>query len=150
MKSSSLRSIAVSRALLWLFAALVAMLDWAVWPIAAFFRANTPFFSRLDGCILALCLYLCNAPAFGLLHCMARLLGNLKQGEVFIAANVQLLGWIARCCFAACAICLISCIWVLPLGIIAIAAGFMGLIVRIVRDVFAQAVPMRAELDLTV
>ena len=36
------------------------------------------------------------------------------------------------------------------LGFVAAAAGFMGLVVRIVRNVFAQAIPMRDELDLTV
>ena len=34
--------------------------------------------------------------------------------------------------------------------LIAIAAGFMGLIVRIVKNVFEQAITMKDELDLTV
>ncbi|MFR1758596.1 MAG: DUF2975 domain-containing protein, partial [Christensenellaceae bacterium] len=54
------------------------------------------------------------------------------------------------CCFGACLICFASSFYCLPILLIAIAAGFMGLIVRIVKNVFEQAITMKDELDLTV
>lgn len=144
------RAIPLSRGLLCLLAMALAGLDWAVWPIVSIMQEAMPFFSQRDGHLLILCLYLCNIPAIVLLCAMNRLLKNLQAGDVFIPANVRLLHRIALCCFIACVLCLAGCLCFLPLGIVSIAVGFMGLIVRIVRDVFAQAVPMRDELDLTV
>ena len=150
MESRELRSIAISRFLLRLFALALAVLDWAIWPISAFFRENLPLFTQTDTYILAVCLYLCNAPGFMLLYDMERLLKNLRNGRVFIPENVSYLRRISWCCFIAALLCLAGCLYVRALSFIAVAAGFMGLVVRIVRNVFAQAIPMRDELDLTV
>ena len=47
-------------------------------------------------------------------------------------------------------ICLVSCVCYVPFVFVAIAAAFMALIVRIVKNVFQQAISMKSELDLTV
>ena len=47
-------------------------------------------------------------------------------------------------------LCLVSCLYYLPFIAVAIAAGFMALIVRIVKNIFQQAIDMKAELDLTI
>ena len=145
-----MRSIVLSRALVWLFGIALAGLDVAVWPIGRALTGLLPFFDRSDSVFLAVCLYLCNVPGYGLLVCMDRLLRNLRQGEVFVEKNVGLLRCISRCCLGACLICGAGCLRIYSLAVIALAAGFMGLVVRIVQNVFAQAVPMRSELDLTV
>lgn len=150
MENNVLRSIAVSRALLRLFALALAVLDWAIWPLTALFREKLPLFNQTDACLLIACLYLCNVPGFLLLWSMEKLLKNLRDGRVFVEDNVSLLRRIARCCYAACLLCLALCPRIYLLGFVAAAAGFMGLMVRIVRNVFAQAIPMRDELDLTV
>lgn len=150
MENDGLRSIAISRGLLRLFALALAVLDWAIWPISAFLRKTMPLFTQSDAYILAVCLYLCNVPGFLLLYDMERLLKNLRNGKVFVPENVSLLRRISWCCFIAALLCLAGCLRIRVLGCITIAAGFMGLVVRIVRNVFAQAIPMRDELDLTV
>lgn len=147
---NSSRSISISRVLVWLFGLCLAALDVGIWPVSRELCRVMPFFSQSDGIFLIVCLYLCNIPGFWLLCCMDRLLLNLRRGEVFEDKNVALLGRISICCFAACLVCLAGCWRIYTLAAVALAAGFMGLIVRIVRDVFAQAVPMRSELDLTV
>ena len=38
----------------------------------------------------------------------------------------------------------------MPFIAVAIAAGFMALLVRIVKNIFQQAIDMKAELDLTI
>lgn len=45
---------------------------------------------------------------------------------------------------------LVSCLYYLPFIAVAIAAGFMALLVRIVKNIFQQAIDMKAELDLTI
>ena len=67
MENNALRSIAVSRALLRLFALALAVLDWAIWPLTALFREKLPLFNQTDACLLIACLYLCNIPGFLLL-----------------------------------------------------------------------------------
>ena len=47
-------------------------------------------------------------------------------------------------------LCLVSCLYYLPFIAVAIAAGFMALIVRIIKNIFQQAIDMKAELDLTI
>ena len=54
------------------------------------------------------------------------------------------------CCVGAGLICLVSGVYYLPFAAIAIAAGFMALIVRIVKNVFRQAILMKDDLDLTI
>ena len=47
-------------------------------------------------------------------------------------------------------ICLVSTVYYFPFAAVGIAACFMALIVRIVKNVFQQAIAMKSELDLTV
>jgi hypothetical protein len=46
--------------------------------------------------------------------------------------------------------CAAACPVYLPLSFVSLAAGFMALIVRIVKNVFERAIVMKDELDLTV
>ena len=85
-----------------------------------------------------------------LLWSMWRLLGNLRRERVFVAENVRSLRRVSWCCAAAASICLLSCLYYLPFIFAAGAAAFMALIVRIVKNVFQQAIAMKSELDLTV
>ena len=54
------------------------------------------------------------------------------------------------CCAAAALICVGGCFFYLPFLIAVAAAGFMALIVRIVRNVFQKALDMKNELDLMI
>lgn len=80
----------------------------------------------------------------------ARLLGNMKAERVFEEENIALLRSVSWCCAAVAAVCLLSTLYYLPFFIAAMAAGFLALIVRIVKNVFQQAVGMKDELDYTV
>ncbi len=82
-----------------------------------------------------------------------KLLGLIRRGEVFVSVNVQSLRTISWCCFGAAAILLVCSFLLLPLipfGFAAFAAGFVGLIARVLKNAFEQAVAMKNELDLTV
>ncbi len=57
---------------------------------------------------------------------------------------------IAVICIAVALICAFGTPFYLTIGVVAAAAGFMGLIVRIVKNAFQQAMEMKDELDFTV
>ncbi len=144
------RSIAVTKILVALFGAALLLLDIGIFPIERAFSLSLPFWDRERGLCLMLCLYLCNIPAVILLRSMWKLLKALQQNMVFIPENVMLLNTISTCCFAACLVFLLFCWKIYMLLIPALAAGFVGLVVRIVKNVFEQAIPMKDELDFTV
>ena len=76
--------------------------------------------------------------------------GKLMMQVIFDARNVALLRAVSWCCVGAGLICLVSGVYYLPFAVIAIAAGFMALIVRIVKNVFRQAILMKDDLDLMI
>lgn len=95
--------------------------------------------------------YLCAALAFWMLYNLYRFLGRLEQGEVFVPQTVLALRRISWCCTWAAVLCLPVGIWIyLPFAFLAVAAGFMALLVRVLKNAFAQAVQMKDELDYTI
>ena len=101
--------------------------------------------------VLLLLGYLCAALAFWMLYNLYRFLGRLEQGEVFVPQTVLALRRISWCCTWAAVLCLPVGIWIyLPFAFLAVAAGFMALLVRVLKNAFAQAVRMKDELDYTI
>ena len=88
--------------------------------------------------------------AWLLLFRMWRLLGNLRRAQVFVPENVELLRHVSWCCVAGALVALGGSLFYLPFLFVALAAGFMALIVRVVKNVFQQAIAMKSELDLTI
>lgn len=150
MEAKKDSGILFSRVLVWVFGLLILILDWAVWPISRWLMRFIVDMQYRDTVLLIICLYVCNVPGFVLLRCMDQLLRNLRQGKVFEDDNVRLLKNISICCFVVSVISLSLCTRIYSLGIVALMTAFMGLIVRIVKNVFSSAIAMRSELDLTV
>lgn len=97
--------------------------------------------------------YLCSIPAWVALWGLWTLLGNLKEGRVFVTENVRSMRRVSWCCFAVSGLCVIGGFTLgAPLAelVLAGAAAFMGLIVRIVKNAFEQAIAMKDELDFTI
>lgn len=95
-------------------------------------------------------LYLVAIVALILLLSLGRLLSNIKRDEVFIEENVKILRLISWCCIAIAALfTLISIEFIFSL-IIAVAAVFIGLILRVLKNVFAIAVELKTENDYTI
>ena len=150
MEAKKDSGILFSRVLVWVFGLLILILDWAVWPISRWLMLFIVDMQYCDTVLLIICLYVCNVPGFVLLWCMDKLLRNLRQGKVFEDDNMGLLKNISICCFVVSVISLSLCSRIYSLGIVALMTAFMGLIVRIVKNVFSSAIAMRSELDLTV
>ena len=92
----------------------------------------------------------CSVFAWPLLWHLWRLLGSIKRGEVFTKENVRSLRAVSWCCVGAALLCAVSAFYYPSFLLVAVAAGFMSLIVRIVKNVFQQAIAMQSELDLTI
>ena len=143
-KSSCFSQIAVAMAALLLLALDVACPWWA------------PAFARVrglkagSGALLMASFYTCSVFGWITLSRLWRLLSNLRRGEVFTEQNVACLRCISGCCAAAAGVSLLSCLYYLPFAVLFLAAGFMTLIVRVVKNVFEVAVGMKSELDLTI
>jgi hypothetical protein len=94
--------------------------------------------------------YACCAPALIALFSLDRLLANIKRKEVFIDKNVKYLRRISWCCFVVSVLILIAAFSTMLLFIVAIAAAFIGLILRVVKNVIEQAMIIKNENDLTI
>lgn len=95
-------------------------------------------------------IYSGSVPAAILLFSLYRLLYRIRLGQVFIAINVEYLRRISWSCFSGAIICFASTTYYFPWVFVAIAAAFMGLIVRVIKNVIAQAVELKNESELTI
>jgi heme exporter protein D len=95
-------------------------------------------------------IYVGSVPAAYLLYSLLKLLRHIEIGQVFTPKNVELLRRISWSCFLGAGIALISLLYYFPWVFLAVAAAFMGLIVRVVKNVVAQAVELKDEADYTV
>ena len=87
--------------------------------------------------------YTAAVPAAAALYGLWRLLRNISEGEVFIPENVSILRLLSWCCIAAGLVCLFSALYYMPFLIVSAAAAFVGLILRVVKNVFAEAVRLK-------
>ena len=128
MNWSKNSSIELSRICVVLFMILLAALDiGCYWAVQWFVEIRLMYWQY--GVLMMVTIYLCSC---------------------FGSKNVRLLRQVSWCCVGAGAVCLVSCLYYLPFIAVAIAAGFMALIVRIIKNIFQQAIDMKAELDLTI
>lgn len=99
---------------------------------------------------LLVTLYCIVPPGVAAVICLDKLLGNIRRGQPFIPQNVTLLRGLSWCCFAVAALFVwFSCMK--PFGFaVVFAAAFFGVILRVVKNCFQQAVALREENDLTV
>ena len=89
-------------------------------------------------------------PALIMLFDLYRVLQKIGIGEIFIHENVARLRRISWCCLCGGGICLASMLYYPPFGVIAFAAAFVGMIVRVVKNVMAEAVVLKEEADFTI
>ena len=109
------------------------------------------YFARTAGQVLFLStIYIGCIPAAALLIFLYLLLQRISADEVFVSRNVAYLRYISWCCFIGALICAVSAYYYLPWLAIGIAAAFMGLIVRIVKNVIAKAVSLQDDADYTI
>jgi len=95
-------------------------------------------------------IYSCAVPGLIALFSLDRLLANIKKKNVFIEKNVKHLRLISWCSFAVSIILFVSGFYYLLFLLIAVAAAFFGLILRVVKNVIEHAVIIKNENDFTI
>ena len=95
-------------------------------------------------------IYIGSIPAAILLYNLYRLLRRIEVDQLFILENVEALRRISWSCFIGAGIGLGSGFYYFPWIFVAIAAAFMGLIVRVVKNVVAKAIDLQNEVDYTI
>ncbi len=94
--------------------------------------------------------YPCAVFGYITLYSLLRLLFNIQKEDIFTLQNVRYLRRISWCCFAVAVITLVSGVFYLPFLAVAVAAGFVGLMLRVVKNVMQSAVEIREENELTI
>ena len=150
MNWSKERSVTLSRCCLIVFALCLLALDVGARWFSMWFCVTMRGMPRQLAVLMTFSIYSGSVFAWLCLYRLWGLLANIRRGDVFIKANVVHMRAISWCCAAAAAICVLSAAYYLPFAFVAVAAGFMALIVRIVKNAFEQAIAMKDELDLTV
>lgn len=143
------KSIGLSQVCVCAFAVLLAVLDiFGYWLVGFFIGLRNMHWQQ--GAVIYSALLLCSVFGWVVLWKLWRLLVNIKRGQVFTAENVSHMRAVSWCCASVAVVCLLASLGYLPFFIGAMAAAFMALIVRIVKNAFQQALLMKDELDLTV
>lgn len=145
------KSITLSRFFVVAFAILLALLDIFCYWILGWLKDISELPQGLSQTwLVLLTLYVSSLFAGLLLAVLWKLLGNLQHEKVFVSENVKFLRISSWACTAISLIYLLSAVYYIPMLVVAISAGFLALIIRIVKNVFEQANAMKYELDLTV
>ncbi|MCL2509356.1 MAG: DUF2975 domain-containing protein [Oscillospiraceae bacterium] len=106
---------------------------------------------RSDIARLVLITFYCCCPgALAALLCLLKLLHNIKKEEIFVLSNITLLRALSWCCFLDAAAALVSGLRYLPFLLVFGALVFLGLILRVVKNVMYEASVIKTENDLTV
>ena len=150
------RSVTLSIAVCFVFAAiLTAALFLGLWAVKMWFclyRGWNPAGEELLNLLtlFQVCFYTCVPFAYITLYSLIRLLFHIKNDDIFIKENVQYLRRISWCCLAVALITGVGGTQYVPFLFVAIAAAFMGLLLRVVKNVMQSAVIIKTENELTI
>ncbi|MBO5448699.1 MAG: DUF2975 domain-containing protein [Ruminococcus sp.] len=95
-------------------------------------------------------LYICDIFAFAAVISLNRLLGNINRDSVFTEENTRCLRIISwSCVFAGITFAVFS-VWRFEFLFAAFFACFLGLVMRVLKNVFEKAVEIKSENDFTI
>ncbi len=137
-------SSSISLVLCYVFSALVIILCFLMPFIAK------QVFDDLDEIVVMAAYYVCVPIALFAMYLLGALLGSIRKSVVFIMTNVLRLRLLSWCCGYVALATFITGLLYFPLLIISLCALFMCIILRVVKNVFAAAVEMKKENELTI
>lgn len=150
MKWNDDKSLFLTRIFVWISAAaLIVLCVGAPWIFSWFIRERMILSPDSRNYFLATT-YMVAIPAAAALYMMNRLLANIKREEVFTEKNTGYLRGMSWCCLAAGLIFLASSFYYPAFFALCAAAVFMALILRVIKNVFAQAEEIKKENDYTI
>ena len=98
-------------------------------------------------------LYACLGFGIAALIVLLRLLGDIRREKVFTVSNVNRLRLISYCGFAIMVSCIVGAVIASPRPVfvfLALVAGFLGLIMRVVKNVIDAARLLKEDADFTI
>ena len=143
------KSLSLSKICVGAFALLLLAADIGAYWMVRLFVSIRPFYAGRETLFLIL-IYVLSVFAWIALWQLWQLACAMQKGLVFTEDNIRRLRIASWCCAGVALTCLIYGFLYLPLFVLALAAAFMALIVRIVKNCFEHAVAMKSELDLTI
>lgn len=99
---------------------------------------------------IILCFYPSAVLGLTALASLVLLLRNIMKNEMFCRGNVLILQIISICCFIVAVLTFAGGFFWFPFFVLSFSSGFMGLIIRVVKNVMQKAVELREENDLTI
>lgn len=142
------RSLKLSIAFTTIFAIALAFLTvsapWSVGIICKIFRHEhlTDF--------LIFMTYLAIPAGWGALVLLYKILFNVRDKKVFIDVNVKYLTMLSWLCFYVGIISIVGAINFIAFVLVSLSALFIGLIVRVVRNIIEEAIKLKEDSDLTI
>lgn len=103
-----------------------------------------------DAVYFMVTVYACAVPLGLILWHLYRLVIRIGEEEIFTDTNIKSLRLISWMCFAVALICLISMSYYTFYLIFAACAVFMGLLLRVLKNVFVRAKEIKEENDYTI
>lgn len=94
--------------------------------------------------------YLCAVCGYIILAVLLKLIHNIAKSRIFVQENVKYLWILSNLCFLISLITLYLASQRILAFVLTFAAAFFGLILRVIKNCFNEAVAMREENDLTV
>lgn len=150
MKWNDDKSLFLTRIFVWLSAAALAALCVSAPWIFSWFIRERMILSADSRIYFLATTYTTAIPAAAALYMMNRLLANIKREEVFTGKNTGYLRGMSWCCLVAGLIFLVSSFYYPAFFALCAAAVFMALILRVIKNVFAQAEEIKKENDYTI
>lgn len=99
---------------------------------------------------LLITFYVCAAFGFVILFVLNKLIKNIGSEKVFTDENVKLLKILSYCCFAIAIVTLLFARLRILVFVVTFAAAFIGLILRVIKNCFTEAIRLREENDFTI
>ncbi|MBO4412377.1 MAG: DUF2975 domain-containing protein [Lachnospiraceae bacterium] len=150
MKWNNNQSIILTQVLLILFAIALLALDIFMQPVLNWYLMLRNIGDLSLKVAMTITLYVSSAFVWLILIEMWILLRNLQKGRVFVEQNVTILRIVSYGFVALAISTFVGGFFYVPFFFVTVAAVFLTLIVRIVKNAFAEAVQMKSELDLTI
>lgn len=141
LKLSIFMLYAAALALIFMIIAAPSLLSWYVHAAG---RTKIHFY------ILCSVFYCCCPLFFGILFFLNKLLRNIRAEKVFINQNTDYLRYLSWLCFGLVPLTLVGGVFFPVLFLISIIVAFIGLLVRVVKNIMAAACELKDENDLTI
>ncbi len=147
------KSLILSRILVTAFTALLVLIIFSVPFFAVWYDGASEGYGLISGSIViptCIILYICDALAFAAVVALHILLRNISVDRIFDTQNTKCLRIISWACIFAGFAFVVLGLWQMMCFIPAFFAIMFGLIMRVLKNVFEQAVEIKCENDFTV